>query len=63
MRRYVLAGIPGLALRASLMQCMCTYVGGFQIQEADEYGVMRCWDIQRIEVVLKSIKHLKHLPR
>lgn len=39
----MLAGVPGLALRASLMQCMCTYVGGFQIQEADEYGVMRCW--------------------
>lgn len=30
-------GVLGFALRVSLMQCMCTYVGGFQVQETDEY--------------------------
>lgn len=30
-------GVPGFALRVSLMQRMCMYVGGFQRQEAGQY--------------------------
>lgn len=30
-------GIPGFAVWISFMQCVCAYVGRFQIPEADEY--------------------------